>query len=168
MRPARRARWRRCGAGDRAARVTGLQPRGRREATSCIAALTAAGIDPAIAFPGARGRAIFNADIATVLVPRLRPGQIVLLDNLSVHKSATAIRQLEAAGARVVFLPRYSPDCNPIEQAFAKLKHRLRAAQPRTFDEIVDATGAAMAAITAADASAFIAHAGYRFAGQVQ
>jgi transposase len=143
----------------------GTQPRGRRDAVTCIAALTAAGIDPAITFPGALDRGIVNTYIETVLVPCLHPGQIVLLDNRSVHKSAVAIRMIEAAGARVVFLPRYSPDCPPIEQAFAKLKHQRRRQRPRTFDEIVNAAGLAIAAIGARDARHFIAHAGYRFSG---
>jgi len=85
----------------------------------------------------------------------------VVLDNLSAHKSADARTALEAAGARVLFLPAYSPDFNPIELAFAKVKERLRAAAERTPDGLVAATASAIDAVTAADARRFYAHCGF-------
>ncbi len=94
-------------------------------------------------------------------MPALRPGQVVVLDNLSVHKSAEARAAIEAAGCRLLFLPAYSPDFNPIELAFAKLKQALRRAAARTDDALVEAIGAALAAITAAAARAFFAHCGF-------
>ncbi len=115
--------------------------------------------------PGALDRDAFETFVAEALVPALRPGQIVLWDNLNVHKSARARQLIETAGCRVLPLPRYSPDLNPIELAFAKLKTALRRAQARSFDAIVAATGTACAAITAADARNFFAAAGYPLAG---
>ncbi len=131
-----------------------------------MATLTAEGPGPAVQLPGALDRAAFDTFVAELLVPTLRPGQVVVWDNLSVHKSAHARQLIETAGCRVVPLPRYSPDFNPIELAFAKLKTALRRAQARTFDTIVTATGAAFTTITAADARAFFTAAGYHLPGQ--
>jgi len=98
------------------------------------------------------------------LAPILRQGQVVILDNLSAHKDERVRRAVEAAGGRLLFLPAYSPDFNPIELAFAKLKAALRRASARTADALVSAIGAALAAITPADASGFFAHCGYPLA----
>ena len=98
--------------------------------------MTRAGLGPAVQLPGALDRDAFDTYIAEALVPVLRPGQIVLWDNLSVPKSARSRSLIEAAGCRVVPLPRYSPDLNPIELVFAKLKTALRRAQARTFDAV--------------------------------
>lgn len=96
-----------------------------------------------------------------MLVPQLHPGQTVILDDLSVHKSAIAEAALAAVDCRLLFLPAYSPDLNPIEQAFSKLKQRLRQAAARTVTAVTDATEAAYGQITAADATAFYREAGY-------
>jgi transposase len=95
------------------------------------------------------------------LGPVLRPGQTVLLDNRSVHENARARRLVEGSGCRLRFLPRSSPDLHPIEPAFAKVKGALRRAEARSFDALVEAAGPAVAAVTAADARAFFADAGY-------
>jgi transposase len=116
-RPARRA-------------AVGRVPRGRREHVSWLATLTPAGVGESVLVPGPVDRAAFEAFVERLLVPSLRPGQAVVLDNLSVHKSAAARAAVEAAGCRLVFLPTYSPDFNPIEQAFAKCKAALRKAEP--------------------------------------
>lgn len=99
----------------RGQRAVGRVPRGRRTHVSWLAALTLAGIGPSVLVEGAVDRDAFDAFVIQLLVPALRPGQVVVLDNLSVHKSAAARRAIEAAGCRVVFLPTYSPDVNPIE-----------------------------------------------------
>ena len=96
-----------------------------------------------------------------VLVPSLRPGQIVVLDNLSVHKSATARALIEAAGCQLIFLPTYSPDLNPIEPAFAKTKQALRRVGARSFEAVVAAVTLALPLITTTDAQAFFADAGF-------
>jgi transposase len=126
-----------------------------------LAALTPAGIGPAVAIPGAVDGAAFAAYAERVLAPSLRPGQIVVLDNLSAHKSAEARTAVEAVGARLLFLPAYSPDFNPIELAFAKIKQRLRAAAERTPDGLVAATASAIDAVSADDARGFYAHCGF-------
>ena len=149
----------------RGQRAVGQVPRRRWEAVTLVATVTLAGLGPAVQLPGALDRAAFDTYIAEALVPALRPGQIVLWDNLNVHKSARARSLIEAAGCRVVPLPRYSPDLNPIELVFAKLKTALRRAQARTFDTVVAATGAAFAAITAADARSCFTAAGYPLPG---
>lgn len=131
-----------------------------------VATLSLSGLGPAVQLPGALDRAAFDTYIAELLVPTLRPGQVVLWDNLNVPKSARARHLIEAAGCRVLPLPRYSPDYNPIELVFAKLKTALRRAQARTFETIVTATGAALATITVADARSFFTAAGYQLPGQ--
>jgi transposase len=126
-----------------------------------LAALTPAGIDPAVTIPGAVDGAAFVAYAERVLAPSLRPGQIVVMDNLSAHKSEVAWHAVEAAGARMLFLPAYLPDFNPIELAFAKVKERLRAAAERTLDGLFTATSVAIDAISATDARGFYAHCGF-------
>ena len=95
------------------------------------------------------------------LLATLRPGDVVVLDNLAVHKSVVAQRAVEAMGARLVFLPAYSPDFNPIEQAFAKLKHGLSTAGARTIETVMAATQALYPRITATDARGYYRQAGY-------
>ena len=101
------------------------------------------------------------------MLPNLIPGQIVVLDNLPVHKSARARRLIEEAGCTVLFLPASSPDFNPIELAFAKLKQHLRSTAARTCASLIAATAPALTAITAADARGFFAHCGYHLSGQL-
>lgn len=144
----------------------GRVPKGRWHSITLVATLTAGGSGPAVVLPGALDRLAFETYVAELLVPRLRPGQIVILDNLSVHKSATARGLIEAAGCQLRFLPTYSPDYNPIELAFAKLKQHLRRTEARSFDAVVTATGIGLATITAADARAFFTAAGYPPLGQ--
>ena len=96
-----------------------------------------------------------------MLVPVLKAGDIVVMDNLRVHKNAEAVAAIERAGARVLFLPSYSPDFNPIEQVWSKLKGLVRAAGARTRAALDEAIGQALKAITAANARAWFAHCGY-------
>lgn len=145
----------------RGMRAVGRVPKGRWHSVTLVASLTASGPGPAVVLPGAVDRLAFETYVAEVLVPTLRPGQTVICDNLSVHKSATARRVIEAAGCQLRFLPTYSPDYNPIEQAFAKLKQHLRRAEARSFEAVVTATGSGLATITPADAHGFFAAAGY-------
>jgi transposase len=126
-----------------------------------LAALTPAGMGPAVAIPGAVDGAAFVAYAERVLAPSLHPGQVVVLDNLSAHKREEARTAVEATGARLLFLPAYSPDFNPIELAFAKIKQRLRTAAERTPDGLFAATAVAIDAVSAADARGFYAHCGF-------
>ena len=110
--------------------------------------------------PGALDGLAFRAYVEQVLVPTLRPGDTVILDNLAVHKGAAVRQAIEAAGATLLFLPPYSPDYNPIEQVFAKLKARLRAAA-RTQAALWHAVGGALSTFTPTECAHYIAHAGY-------
>lgn len=145
----------------RGQRAVGRIPRGTRPHISWLATLTPDGMGESVVVEGAVDGAAFVRFVEELLVPRLRPGQVVVWDNLSVHKSTTARAAIEAAGARVVFLPSYSPDFNPIEHAFAKTKQALRRIGARSWDTVVAAVGEALATVTAADARAFFAAAGF-------
>jgi transposase len=155
------AMTRRRARAPRGQRAVGRTPRNHGPNVTLLAALTPQGVGPALAIPGAVDGAVFAAYALRVLAPTLRPGQVVVLDNLSAHKSADARTAVEAVGCRLLFLPAYSPDFNPIEFAFAKVKQRLRAAAERTPDGLVAATASAIDAVTAADARAFYAHCGF-------
>lgn len=150
------------GRGPRGARVVEREPRGHREHISWLATLDREGMGPSLVVRGAVDREVFDAFVERELVPALRPGQVVVLDNLSVHKSARAQALVEAAGCRLVFLPTYSPDLNPIEQAFAKAKAALRKLRARSYETVVEAVGEALATVTPEDCAGFFRAAGYR------
>jgi transposase len=152
----------RYGRAPRGERCQGQVPRNWGLNTTLLAALTLEGILTAGVIEGATDRAVFEGFVAQFLVPRLRPGQVVVWDNLSVHKSRQAQALIEAAGCQVVFLPPYSPDFNPIELAFAKLKTALRQARQRTVPGLWAAIGAALDQISAHDAHGWFQHCGYQ------
>jgi transposase len=145
----------------RGQRAIGRVPHKRWEGVTLLASLTTTGMGAAMVLKGALARESFEAYVEQLLVPTLLPGQIVVLDNLPVHKSARARRLIEGAGCRVLFLPAYSPDFNPIEEAFSKVKQALRRAQARTDDDLRAATWHAFATITPTDAAGWFAHCGY-------
>ena len=149
------------GRSRRGERVVGRVPRGRWEAVTLVATLTASGFGPGLQLEGALDRDAFDTFVTEALVPTLGPGDVVVMDNLSVHRSGHAQQAIEAVGARLVFLPAYSPDFNPIEQAFAKLKQGLRAIGARTTETVMAATRDLYPRITATDARGFYRHAGY-------
>lgn len=142
-------------------RVVGPVPHRRWQSVSFLAALTPAGMIAGVAIPGAVDGDVLTTYLREALLPALSPGQVVIWDNLNVHKSARARRLIERAGHELRFLPRYSPDCNPIESGFSKLKAGVRRAEPRSFDALIDALDAGMTAITPDDAAGFFAHAGF-------
>jgi DDE superfamily endonuclease len=145
----------------RGQRAIGRVPRGKRPHISWLATLTADGLGESLVIQGAVDGQVCDRFVAEVLVPSLRPGQIVLWDQLNVHKSTRARTLIEQAGCRVVFLPSYSPDFNPIEHAFAKAKQALRRLEARSWESIVAAIGQVLPTITTADARAFFAAAGF-------
>lgn len=145
----------------RGERALGQVPRNHGDNVTLLATLTPDGIGPALSLTGGVTGAAFAAYAALVLAPSLRPGQVVILDNLSAHKNAKARTAIEAAGAQLLFLPTYSPDFNPIELAFAKIKESLRAAAARTPDDLLTATAAAIDAVSASDARGFYHHCGF-------
>ena len=142
-------------------RALGRIPRGTRPHVCWIATLTASGLGESLLVNGPMDGRVFVAFVERVLVPSLLPGQIVVLDTLSVHKNATALRLIEAAGCTLLFLPPYSPDFNPIEQAFAKAKQALRRRHPRTWEAMNAAIAEVLSAITPTDARTVFAAAGF-------
>jgi transposase len=142
-------------------RARGSVPRNHGRNTTLVAALTPDGLHVPWLIEGAMDTATFAWYIREELAPTLRPGQMVVLDNLSVHKAASIREALAARGCELLFLPPYSPDCTPIEQAFSKIKTILRGLGARTREALVEAMPAAVEAITPADAAAWFAHAGY-------
>jgi len=142
-------------------RAFGSVPRNTNKNTTLIAAMTTAGMGPAMLLEGATDTAAFEAYVEQVLVPALAPGKIVVLDNLSAHKSPRVRTLIEAQGCEVWFLPSYSPDLSPIEEAFSKLKVLLRRAEARTRDALHAAIATGLEQITAVDAQGYFAHGGY-------
>jgi transposase len=139
-------------------------PCGHWETHTIVAALRPHGLTAPAVFDGPIDNASFRAYVEQVLVPTLRRGDVVVLDNLAVHKQPEVRAAIEAAGAQVRFLPPYSPDFNPIEMAFAKLKAFMRAARPRTFDHVTTLTAAALGLFTPAECRNYVRHCGYRLA----
>jgi transposase len=126
-----------------------------------IAGLRHDGLVAPCVFKGAINGTLFLAYVERVLVPTLKAGDIVIMDNLASHKVAGVRRAIEAVGAILMFLPPYSPDLNPIEQAFAKLKTMLRAKALRTVDALWNALGSLVGCFTAAECANYLRHAGY-------
>jgi len=128
-----------------------------------MAALRLDGQTACMTLEGTTDTASFRAYVAVVLLPMLRPGDLVVMDNLSPHKSDPTLALISAAGAQILFLPPYSPDLNPIEKMWSKVKALLRSAQARTTAELVAAIGQALAQVTAKDALGWFASCGYSF-----
>jgi transposase len=156
----------RYGRAPRGQRCVGRVPRNWGQNTTLMAAMTVTGIQTAAVIEGAMDRPVFERFVQQFLVPTLRPGQCVVWDNLSVHKSRRARELIEAAGCEVVFLPAYSPDFNPIEQAFSKLKAHLRRANQRTVPGLWEAIGKGLNQVSAQDARGWFHHCGYFTTGQ--
>ena len=152
---------RRYSRAPRGQRAYGTAPASRGKNRTLITALTLAGIGPGLLLDEAIDRETFDGYIIHRLAPTLFAGQIVVVDNLKVHYSDRARAAIEARGAQLWYLPPYSPDLNPIEEAFSKLKTFLRSAAPRTLEEHSTAIWAALRTITPQDAAGWFAHAGY-------
>lgn len=147
--------------GPKGERVVCKKPAGHWKVISTIAAMTTKGMFAASSFEGATDTEAFVTFLREELVPLLRPGQVLVLDNLSVHKSPKVDELVEAAGARVLRLPPYSPDYNPIEMAISKVKTLLRKEAKREVKSLTDAIDVALKAVTEEDAANFIRHCGY-------
>jgi transposase len=142
-------------------RLVAAVPHGHWTTTTLIAALDHRGMRCATTVDGAVNRDVFVAFVAQVLAPTLSPGDVVVMDNLSSHKG-TAVRELiEGRGAALLFLPPYSPDLNPIELAFAKLKQLMRSAGHRTMAALWSDVQRMLDAVTPGDAAGFLRHCGY-------
>ena len=152
---------RRYGRAQRGARLVAAVPHGHWKTTTFLAALRHDGLTAPCVFDGAINGARFLAYVEQALAPTLRPGDIVVLDNLRAHKVKGVREAIEAKGATLLYLPPYSPDLNPIELAFAKLKALLRTAARRTVDALSRAIGHALDAFSPAECARYLAHAGY-------
>lgn len=145
----------------RGERAGGAAPRNRGHNRTTLTSLTLDGLGPGLLVEGGITTRGFEVYLEHLLVPTLQPGQIVILDNLKQHHSQRTRELIEARGADLWFLPAYSPDFNPIEEAFSKVKTLLRTAAARTHEALVAAVRTTLAAITAADAAGYFRHGGY-------
>ena len=153
------------GRAPRGQRLIAKIPHGHWHTSTLIAALGIDGVCCSAVIDGAVNAAVFEAFVEQVLVPSLRPGDVVVLDNLSSHKSARTRALIEAAGAELVFLPPYSPDLNPIEMVFAKIKQTLRSLSCRTRHALWNAIQPVLDAVTPSDAANCFRHCGYTLHG---
>jgi len=166
-----------CGVTTDLLRRYGRSPRGERlhdhtpcshwETQTVIAALRLDGLTAAAVFDGPIDNASFLAYVEQILVPTLGRGDVVVLDNLTMHKQPEVRAAIERVGAQLRFLPPYSPDFNPIEQAFAKLKAFLRAARPRSFDHVLALVATALGLFSPSECRNYIRNCGYRVSTEI-
>jgi transposase len=146
----------------RGKRAYGKVPRNRGKNTTLIAAITLQGaMGESMTVEGATDSLAFEAYVEHFLAPALKKGQVVVLDGLGAHRTEKVKELIEARGAEIVFVPSYSPDLNPIEEAFSKIKHLVRKVDARGREALVEAIGRALASVTKEDAAGWFAHAGY-------
>lgn len=137
-------------------------PRNRGKNTTVLSSMSVRGMGPSLTVEGATTSAVFEAYVDQVLAPTLRKGQVVVMDNLSAHKGERIRELIEERGCELIYLPSYSPDFNPIEEAFSKIKGLVRKAEARTKEALLEAIGWALSAVTTDDARGFFEHCGYR------
>jgi transposase len=150
------------GWSKRGQRAYGSVPRNRGKNTTLLSSMTTEGMGPSLAVEGATTARVFETYVERVLAPSLSRGQVVLMDNLSAHKGERVKELIEGRGCELMYLPSYSPDLNPIEEAFSKIKNLIRKAQARSHEALLAAIGAAISALSAQDARGFFEHCGYR------
>jgi transposase len=141
-------------------------PRNRGPNTTLLTSISVEGVGPSLAVEGTTTRPVFETYVEKILLPSLQRGQIVVMDNLTAHKGDRIRELIESAGCELLYLPPYSPDLNPIEEAFSKIKGLLRKAGARSREALIEALGRALEAITSQDARGFFEHCGYRIVGQ--
>jgi transposase len=149
------------GRAPRGERLLAKAPHGHWTTTTLIAALDVRGVRCSMVVDGAIDREFFDAFVEEILAHELRPGDVVVLDNLSSHKGGRARRLIRSRGAELVFLPPYSPDLNPIEMVFSKIKQLLRSLASRTHDALWNAMQSVLDAVTPSDAAHCFQHCGY-------
>jgi transposase len=142
-------------------RALGKAPKNWDKNVTLISSISLEGMGPSMSIEGSADGEAFALYVEHFLCSELKEGQIVVMDNLQVHKTRRVRELIEGRGCSLVFLPSYSPDFNPIEEAFSKAKTLLRRAKARSFEALVDATGAALSAVSEQDALGFFAHCGY-------
>ena len=143
-------------------------PRNRGPNTTLLASMTVEGMGPSMAVNGSTTAEVFEAYLKRCLVPELEEGEVMVMDRLPAHKPKRMRELIEQQGCELLYLPSYSPDYNPIEEAFSKIKEILRRAAARTREALVEAMGEALSAINPRDAWSFFEHAGYHPTGQLQ
>lgn len=141
-------------------------PRNRGKNTTLLTSLHPGGMGPSMAVEGATTSRVFATYVEKVLVPSLKEGQIVVMDNLGAHRPKRVRELIEGRGCKLIYLPSYSPDLNPIEEALSKIKHILRKTCARTKEALIEAMGRALAAVSAQDARGYFVHCGYRAPAQ--
>jgi transposase len=151
----------------RGERAFGSVPRNWGKNVTLLASMSLEGMGPCLAVEGSTTTVVFEAYLKRVLVPSLQAGQVVVMDNLSAHKGSKVRELIESRGCELIYLPPYSPDFNPIEEAFAKLKALLRKAGARSREVLIEAMGWALEALTARDSRNFFEHRGYRALDQL-
>ena len=149
------------GRAPRGERVAEGPPGGHWQTLTMLGAMSCAGLVATMTIPSPTDGDVFLAYVEQVLCPALKPGQAVVMDNLSAHKVRGVRERIEAAGAKLFYLPPYSPDFNPIEQGWSKIKQLLRTAKARTAPALEQAVAEAIAAVTPDNAAAWFAHCGY-------
>jgi transposase len=142
-------------------RAYGKAPKNWDKNVTLISSISLEGMGPSMSIEGSADGEAFVLYIEQFLCPKLKPGQVVVMDNLQVHKMRRGRELIEGRGCTLVFLPSYSPDFNPIEEAFSKVKTILRKAKARSFEALVEATGRALCAVSERDAFGFFTHCGY-------
>lgn len=152
-----------CGRAPRGERVHARTPHGHWQTTTMMSSIRLDGSTACMALEGTTDTESFRAYVGQVLLPTLRPGDIVVMDNLSPHKSDPTLALITQTGAQVLFLPAYSPDLNPIEKMWSKVKNLLRGAEARTPADLITAIGQALARVTPQDALGWFASCGYSF-----
>ena len=141
-------------------------PRNRGKNTTLLTSLHAQGMGPSMAVEGATTARVFETYVERLLVPALRPNQVVVMDNLGAHRPKRIRELIEGRGCELIYLPPYSPDLNPIEEALSKIKHILRKIGARTKEALIEAMGRALGAVRAEDVRGFFTHCGYRSPAQ--
>jgi len=141
-------------------------PRNRGRNTALLSSLYSEGMGPSMAVEGATTARVLETYVERLLAPTLRPGQVVVRDNLGAHRPQRVRELIEARGCELLYLPPYSPDLTPIEEAFSKVKHILRKIGARGKEALIEAMGRALEAVSAQDVLGFFAHCGYRTLAQ--
>ena len=152
-----------CGRAPKGQRVHAQSPHGHWQTTTLIGSIRLDGSTACMTIEGAADTEAFQAYVRCVLCPTLRPGDVVIMDNLSPHKSARTLALIAQAGAQTLFLPAYSPDLNPIEKMWSKVKACLRTAEARTQAALIEAIASALESVTRQDATNWFACCGYSF-----
>jgi transposase len=137
-------------------------PRNRGANTTLLSSMSVEGMGPSLSVEGSTTSLVFEAYVQQVLAPTLRRGQVVVMDNLSAHKGERVKELIEGRGCELIYLPSYSPEYNPIEEAFSKIKRLVRKAEARTKEALIEAIGSALSAVSSRDAHRFFDHCGYR------